>query len=348
MQKDSLYYYEGEESEFFSIFGFLLHFYGFAYILAAITFFATIYFFWRRQGYNTDYYFTIIYIIIITAFIGIRLFYIFERLIYSPQNPFGNSAWYKVWEGGLSVQGGIIVPTIVLLIWVYPKRHVIDWRTAFSIILPAVMLGLGIGRWGNFTNHEVFGRSVPADHFSVSWLPTVIKENMRIHARLFDTQGHFIGFDSEAKYYVPLFLYEFICLTVGYLLIVWVFNLFGWFKPGTTGGIFMIWHGAMRIVMESLRNESYAFYSAIAWFFLLCGLVLVIFFEFDHKIKSVFFFRPQLRYRVVKTGYYYTYERLHLPVLPPKKLTPKFSQKFTGFLKKGLKKVLKKSKNSQE
>lgn len=43
---------------------------------------------------------------------------------------------------------------------------------------------------------------------------------MRIHARLFDTQGHFIGFDSEAKYYVPLFLYEFICLTVGYLLIV--------------------------------------------------------------------------------------------------------------------------------
>lgn len=45
MQKDSLYYYEGEESEFFSIFGFPLHFYGFAYILAAITFFTTIYFF---------------------------------------------------------------------------------------------------------------------------------------------------------------------------------------------------------------------------------------------------------------------------------------------------------------
>lgn len=63
---------------------------------------------------------------------------------------------------------------------------------------------------------------------------------MHLYGAIRNPQGIEIGVSNKPEYYVPLFFYDFIAQTVGYIIIVWIFNLFGWFKPGATGGLFFI------------------------------------------------------------------------------------------------------------
>lgn len=237
--------------------------YPFAIFLGILASIFSIAFFWNRNKYQWDILLTLIIITIPTSIIGARLFYIFERLIYNSDNPFPNSHWYAVWEGGLSIQGGVLAPLICDLIYLSFKKDVIDRRNVFGIILPTVLLGQAIGRWGNFTNHEVFGRIVSGD--SLNWLGQTIKYNMLING----------------TYHAPLFLYESIANFLGYFIIVWVILNFGWAKPGTTGALYLIWYGLTRVVMEPLREESYSYYTILAVLSICFGVILAIYFEWN-------------------------------------------------------------------
>lgn len=308
---------EGQAIPLFKIGNFSVQFYSVAIILSFIMGLLSISFFWKRQGYKISVLLEMAAIIIPMSLIGARLGYIFERLIYNSQNPFPNSAWYKIWQGGLSIQGAVIVSIFCGLIFAYLKRDQFDWQIAFSFILPTVLIGQAIGRWGNFINHEVYGKIVSENSPTINWLPDFIKKNMYIKAAVFDNQGNFKNFESLANYRVPLFLYESIANLAGYLIIVWVFNLFNFFKPGSTGAIYLLWYGITRIVMEPLRAESYSYYSIIAIIFVVCGFSLFIFFESQKKLQKWFKIKINKSYQVSKISYYYFYEPV-FQVLPVK------------------------------
>ena len=71
---------------------------------------------------------------------------------------FQTQEWYKVfaiWEGGIAIHGAIIGGAIAATI--FCKRQKISTWLMSDIIMPAVILGQAIGRWGNFFNSEAFG-----------------------------------------------------------------------------------------------------------------------------------------------------------------------------------------------
>ncbi|MGL4343519.1 MAG: prolipoprotein diacylglyceryl transferase [Metamycoplasmataceae bacterium] len=233
----------------------------------------TIGYFWKREKYSSDILLKLIIITIPSALIGARLFYIFERLIADPANPFPGSQWYAIWEGGLSIQGGIIVPLFLNLWYLNSKKDIIDVKKAFGIILPTVLIGQAIGRWGNFANHEVYGRIT--DRESIIWLGSAIADNMFING----------------EYRQPLFFYEFLTSLIGYIIICWIILNLGLLKPGSTGALYLIWYGIVRTAMEPLREESYIYYTILSILFLVAGVILLIYFEFvgrkQYIIKKV-------------------------------------------------------------
>lgn len=237
--------------------------YPFAILLGMIASIFTVAFFWKKEQYQWDILLALIIITIPSSILGARLFYIFERLIYNPSDPFPNSSWYAIWEGGLSIQGGVLAPLCLNLIYLRFKKDVVEIRKVFGIILPSVLLGQAIGRWGNFANHEVYGKIV--DSSAVAWLGETIAVNMKI----------------DGFYRVPLFLYESIANLVGYILIVWVILYLNLTKPGSTGALYLLWYGIVRVAMEPLREESYVYYTVLSIISIIGGAILLIWFEWD-------------------------------------------------------------------
>lgn len=62
--------------------------------------------------------------------------------------------------------------------------------------------------------------------------------------------------------------------------------------------------------MEPLRSESYSLYSDLAVLFLVAGIILFVYFEFEDQIKGLFQFRPKPRYLAKKEGYWIRYIRI--------------------------------------
>jgi prolipoprotein diacylglyceryl transferase len=67
-----------------------------------------------------------------------------------------------VWSGGLGIPGGLVGGVVVGLSVAH--RRGIDARSMLDVVAPAVALAQAIGRWGNWWNQELFGRST-----SLSW-----------------------------------------------------------------------------------------------------------------------------------------------------------------------------------
>lgn len=234
-------------------------------ILGVIASIVTISFFWKRENYKFEYLAILIIITIPSAIIGARLWFIFERLIDNPLDPFPGSAWWAITEGGLSIQGGVFLAAFANSVYLFTKRKEIVFAKAFGIILPSVLIGQAIGRWGNFTNHEVFG--VITDRTSIAWLGDAIADNM------------FITSNGITAYRVPLFFYESIANLIGYLLIIWGVLFFGWSKPGVTGAMYLLWYGTVRTSMEPLRDEQYPFYIVLSVLMIIGGISLWLYFE---------------------------------------------------------------------
>lgn len=56
----------------------------------------------------------------------------------------GWSSWYVL--SGLSIYGALIFSIGSGVIYIYFVRHVVDFRTVLSIVLPTILIGQAIGR----------------------------------------------------------------------------------------------------------------------------------------------------------------------------------------------------------
>ena len=98
--------------------------------------------------------------IIAGTIIGARIFYVFiYNLPFYLKNPFEIIA---LWHGGLSFHGGFIGAAIACFLFCRKKK--IDFYTIADLAVIPLALGLALGRIGNFTNGELYGRIT-----NVSW-----------------------------------------------------------------------------------------------------------------------------------------------------------------------------------
>ena len=141
----------------------------------------------------------------------------------------------RVWDGGLAIQGGIVAGA-AFAYW-YIRKHGYPFMKILDIVLPNVLLGQAIGRWGNFVNQECHGGEVSESYYN--GILSFLKQGMYI-------KGH---------YYEPLFFYESVLCFIGWILI--------WFvlkkrqnKRGDLAYAYLMWYGVIRFFIEGRRTDS--------------------------------------------------------------------------------------------
>ena len=185
----------------------------------------------------------------------------------------GDCHWnmfFLFWIGGLAIQGGVIAD-ILLALWWFPfilkkpkyrvrdtllspekpaVRQVSMWVYADAIV-PCILIGQIVGRWGNYFNQEVYGLLItPTDgnmwflNFMSKVLPYMYVNNL-------------------GSYVQPLFLYEGMINFVGLIFLYVCMEFIPKVKSGTIGMSYFLWYGIVRISLEQLRyhdvNKTYTF-----------------------------------------------------------------------------------------
>ncbi len=142
----------------FTLFGshFEIRYYGLFYVAAfIIAYFMSKYLVKQRKlGLNEDDVADLVLYILIGVVIGARIFYvIFYNLPYYASNPLDIIA---IWQGGLSFHGGL-VGAILGGLYFCKRKKISFYKIADIAVIPA-SIGLALGRIGNFTNGELYGR----------------------------------------------------------------------------------------------------------------------------------------------------------------------------------------------
>lgn len=160
------------------------------------------------------------------AIIGARLYYVLTSL--DQYDTFMEAI--AIWNGGLAIYGAVIGGALTALVVCRVKK--IKILKMYDMLVPAVMIGQLIGRWGNFVNAEAHGGETD----------------------IFIRMGIRTEYMTEAMYVHPTFLYESLWNLVGFLLINAYYK-----KKKYHGEIFfmyMAWYGFGRFLIEGLRTDS--------------------------------------------------------------------------------------------
>lgn len=180
----------------------------------------------------------------IAAIIGARLYYVFSKWDYYGAHL---SEIPKIWEGGLAIYGGII-GGLVAAYFVCRARKMNYWNL-LDMATMSLLIGQGIGRWGNFTNQEAFG--VNTD------LPWGMRSE-KIAAEIMSNQELYAskGFEVDPMLPVhPTFLYESIWCLLGFFVLYFICCKARKFS-GQIALCYGIWYGLERTIVEGLRTDS--------------------------------------------------------------------------------------------
>ncbi len=88
----------------------------------------------------------------IFAIIGARLYYCIFKWDSYKDNPLDV---FAIWEGGLAIYGGIIGG--IAAAYIVCKIRKMNFWNLMDMVAMSLLIGQGIGRWGNFANQEAFG-----------------------------------------------------------------------------------------------------------------------------------------------------------------------------------------------
>ncbi|MDT3958374.1 prolipoprotein diacylglyceryl transferase [Staphylococcus kloosii] len=186
----------------------------------------------KRIGHDKDTLVDIIFWSAIFGFIVARLYFVIFQLPYYIQNPIEIP---MIWHGGIAIHGGLIggFATGVILC---KKKNYNPFQIG-DVIAPSMILGQGIGRWGNFMNHEAHGGPVSRAVLEHLHIPEFIIRNMYI----------------DGQYYQPTFLYESIWDILGFIILI---TLRKHLKIGETFCLYLIWYSIGRFFVEGMRTDS--------------------------------------------------------------------------------------------
>ena len=180
----------------------------------------------EKRGIKKDYVWDIALFGIVFGIICARIYYV----IFAWDEFRGNFAdVFKIWEGGLAIYGGII--GAILPVIIYCRIRKINILNAFDVCCIGLLLGQSIGRWGNFTNCEVFGGVTDSlFRMSINGAPAV----------------------------QPLFLYESVWSMLGVILILLLRRFKT--KNGQVIAFYLFWYSLGRLFLEGMRNPDYILY----------------------------------------------------------------------------------------
>lgn len=213
----------------FTIFGFTIKYYGLIIALAmCLGVFVACHLSKKRNLKPENIYALALYILPL-AILGARTYYV----IFSDQ-AFTFLEFFKIWEGGLAVYGGIIGGAIGVVLYCIIHKHNF-WDIA-DIACVSLILGQGIGRIGCYFSGCCYGVEVTNPAFQ--WFP---------FASLINGTWHYSTYFYES-------FFAFIIFAVLFYLIK---------KKVKTRGVilslYLICYGITRAIIETFRGDSLYF-----------------------------------------------------------------------------------------
>ncbi|MBI5974070.1 prolipoprotein diacylglyceryl transferase [Staphylococcus canis] len=186
----------------------------------------------QRVGFKEDDLINMILISVGVAIVTARIYFVLFNLGYYLQHPVEIP---MIWLGGIAIHGGLIGAFAMGIYYAYIK----NWHPfqLGDIVAPSIILAQGIGRWGNFMNHEAHGGPVSRSFLEGLHLPQFIIDNMYI----------------KGVYYHPTFLYESLWDILGFIILI---SIRKHLRIGETFFGYLIWYSIGRFFVEGLRTDS--------------------------------------------------------------------------------------------
>lgn len=141
----------------FSIGAVTIHWYGILLCLGTIVGLVVVHRLTRTTHLDRSWTLDVMLQAILFGFIGGRLYHVLNEPSYYIHHP---GEILAVWHGGLAIHGGIIAGFLTL--WLSARRRGVSVWQLTDIAAPALAIGQGIGRWGNYFNQELFGTPTAA------------------------------------------------------------------------------------------------------------------------------------------------------------------------------------------
>ena len=221
----------------FEVFGVEIRWYGILIALSLIIGIVVAYFIAKYRNQKEEEVINFAPFAVIFGIIGARLLHVVVNWSYYSKDL---SYIFAFRKGGLAIQGVIFGGLLALLI--FCKIRKLDYWIWADIMIPALVLGQAIGRWGNFLNQEAFGRPT-----SLPWKIYIAPENRPYEY-------------AHAEYFHPTFLYESIANFALFILLL-LMHRFYKNKPGRMpdGIILTVYLGIYslyRTLIEYYRVDS--------------------------------------------------------------------------------------------
>ncbi|MBR6394609.1 MAG: prolipoprotein diacylglyceryl transferase [Ruminococcus sp.] len=189
---------------------------------------------------------------VLGGLIGARLYYVAFQWDQYKKSSFSETfkAVVNTREGGLAIYGGIIGALTIGLIVSHFRK--VKKLPLLDLTVLGLLIGQGVGRWGNFVNQEAFGTNTNSFlGMTGGRIQNTIIRETQIGGDMYIHDQATVVWDKAVH---PCFLYESLWCLLGFFLLAWFSK-----RRKYDGQLFLMyltWYGAERFVVESLRTDS--------------------------------------------------------------------------------------------
>lgn len=178
------------------------------------------------------------------AIIGARLYYVIFRWDYYSAHP---EEIVQIWNGGLAIYGGIIGG--MLAAFITCRFNKLNFFNLLDCAGMSLLIGQGIGRWGNFANQEAFGTNTDMPWGMISEKTTIYLVD---HKEELEALGMTVDPYSPVH---PTFLYESLWCIGSFFILLFIYKKCRRFS----GQLFLTYgvlYGTGRAIIEGFRTDS--------------------------------------------------------------------------------------------
>ena len=227
----------------FSVFGFEVALYGMLIALGVLSGIFMADYVAKKEKVNTEVIWDFAIYAVIFSIIGARIYYVVFQWDMYKSNLL---EVFNLRNGGLAIYGAVIAAFITLFVYCRIKKQ--SFLQIVDICVPGLALGQAIGRWGNFTNREVFGGYT--NNLIAMRLPIEAVRNRDITA---DVASHIVEGTNYIQVH-PTFLYE--CLwNLALIAIMLLYRSHKKFE-GEMWLIYLGGYGLGRFWIEGIRTDQ--------------------------------------------------------------------------------------------
>ncbi len=218
----------------------------------------------NRLGHPKDAVWELALPLMFFSILGARVYYVIFFWDYYKENP---REILDIRGGGLAIYGGVIVGFLVTFI--YCRIRKISYFAMMDCVVQGLLVGQIIGRWGNFTNREVFGGYT--DNLLAMRLPLEAVRTRDVTQELLD---HMTAGANYIQVH-PTFLYEG-GLNALLLLFMWLYRKHKRFD-GELMLMYLGGYGLIRFFVEGIRTDQLKLWNTDIAVSQALGMVLFIF-----------------------------------------------------------------------